>query len=54
MTTLPIPELPTEVVETHISVLFLHGDRVYKLHKPVKFEFVNFQDRQARRQDCER
>lgn len=54
MTTLPIPELPTKVVQTHISVLFFHRDRVYKLHKPVKFECVNFQDREARRQDCER
>ena len=54
MTSMPIPDLPTQVVDTHISVLFFRRDRVYKLHKPVKFEFVDFQDREARRQDCER
>lgn len=54
MTGRPIQEQPTQVVETHISVLFFHGERVYKLHKPVKFEFVDFRDREARRLDCER
>lgn len=42
------------VVETHISVLFFVGDRVYKVRKPVKFAFVDFEDREARRSDCER
>jgi hypothetical protein len=29
------------VRETHISVLVLIGDRVYKLKKPVSFDFVD-------------
>ena len=36
------------VVETHISVLFFLGDRVYKLRKPVRFDFLDFTDREAR------
>ncbi len=46
--------LAAEVVETHISTLFFVGDRVYKLRKPVQFEFVDFRSQTARRQDCER
>jgi len=40
------------VVETHISTLFFVGDRVFKLHKPVQFEFLDFREREARRADC--
>jgi aminoglycoside phosphotransferase family enzyme/predicted kinase len=40
------------VVETHLSVLVLLGERVYKFRKPVRFEFVDFTEREARRQDC--
>jgi aminoglycoside phosphotransferase family enzyme/predicted kinase len=42
------------VVETHLSVLFFLGDRVYKLRKPVHFDFVDFTDRGAREADCHR
>ncbi len=45
---------PAAVIETHISVLFFVGERVYKLRKPVKFGFVDFERREDRRQDCER
>jgi aminoglycoside phosphotransferase family enzyme/predicted kinase len=31
-----------ELVETHISRVFFAGDHVYKLKKPVKFEFLDF------------
>ena len=40
---------PVRVVETHISVLLFFGDKVYKIHKPVHFDFVDFRDRTARR-----
>ena len=42
------------IVETHISTLFFVGDRVFKLHKPVRFGFLDFRERKARRADCER
>ncbi len=45
---------PARVVETHISTLFFVGDRVYKLRKPVQFEFLDFRQRDVRRLDCER
>jgi len=48
------PLEPAAVVETHISTLFFVGDRVFKLHKPVQFEFLDFREREARRVDCER
>ena len=45
---------PVRVVETHISVLLFFGDKVYKIHKPVHFDFVDFRDRTARAADCRR
>ena len=42
----------TRVAETHISLLFFVGDRVFKLRKPVQFGFLDFRDREARRLDC--
>jgi aminoglycoside phosphotransferase family enzyme/predicted kinase len=42
------------VVETHISVLVFMGDRVYKLRKPVHFDFLDFTDRAVREADCRR
>jgi aminoglycoside phosphotransferase family enzyme/predicted kinase len=40
-------------VETHISWLFLAGDFVYKLKKPVDFGFLDFSTPQQRRRMCE-
>jgi hypothetical protein len=45
---------PTRVVETHISMLFFVGGRVYKMRKPVRFGFLDFRRRIDRRKDCER
>ena len=45
---------PVRVAETHISVLWFFGDKVYKIHKPVHFEFLDFRDRTARAADCHR
>jgi aminoglycoside phosphotransferase family enzyme len=42
------------VVETHLSLLFFVGERVYKLRKPVELGFVDFRERTARQADCER
>ncbi|MGO8873546.1 MAG: AAA family ATPase [Acidimicrobiales bacterium] len=50
----PVGALPTTMVETHVSLLFFIGDRVYKLRKPVQFGFADFRRREVRRTDCER
>ncbi|QDT00258.1 bifunctional aminoglycoside phosphotransferase/ATP-binding protein [Adhaeretor mobilis] len=42
-----------ELIETHISWLFLTDRYVYKLKKPVKFEFLDFTSLQARQRACE-
>ncbi len=42
------------VAETHISVLVFSGDRVYKIRKPVHFDFLDFRERVARLADCRR
>ena len=42
------------VVETHISVLVFVGDKVYKLRKPVHFDFLDFTERAVREADCRR
>jgi uncharacterized protein len=42
----------TTVVETHISNVFLVGDRAYKLKKPVSTGFLDFSDREARERAC--
>jgi aminoglycoside phosphotransferase family enzyme len=37
-----------------MSWVFLAGARVYKLKKPVRYEFLDFSTPEARREDCER
>jgi uncharacterized protein len=44
----------TDLVETHVSMLFFVGDHVYKLRKPVRFGFVDFTRRVDRLADCQR
>ena len=41
-----------EQIQTHISQVFLAGSHVYKLKKPVKFDFLDFSTRAAREQAC--
>jgi aminoglycoside phosphotransferase family enzyme/predicted kinase len=48
------PAEPIEVVETHISVVALQGDRAYKLKKPVRFAFVDLSTPELREADCRR
>ena len=42
-----------ELVQTHISAVFLAGDEVYKLKKPVRFSFLNYSTLQLRHRYCE-
>ena len=42
-----------EVIETHISWLFLAGEHAYKVRKPVRLPFLDFSSLEARRRDCE-
>lgn len=44
---------PVEVRETHISWVFLVGDRAYKLKKPVILPFVDYGTAQLRLEMCE-
>lgn len=41
------------VVETHMSWVFLTDDDVYKLHKPVRMDYLDFSTLARRRADCE-
>jgi aminoglycoside phosphotransferase family enzyme/predicted kinase len=43
-----------ELRETHISLVVLFGDRVYKLKKPVRLDFVDLSTREARERICHR
>lgn len=49
------PDAPAsvEVVESHISWVFLVGDRAFKLRKPVVFPFLDYGTPDRRRQMCE-
>ncbi|MCO5165432.1 MAG: AAA family ATPase [Planctomycetes bacterium] len=49
----PHPVDRVEVVQTHISVVFLAGERVYKLKKPVDLGFVDYSTLDRRRACCE-
>ena len=44
---------PVELVETHISWVFLTPDRAYKVKKPVVFPFLDYRDPGHRRELCE-
>lgn len=46
------PVRDVEVKETHMSWVFLAGERVYKLKKPVKYPFLDFSTLEAREADC--
>lgn len=41
-----------ELLETHISWVILTGDFVYKIKKPVRFEFVDYSTLESRRLNC--
>lgn len=48
----PYPVSGVEVIQTHISVVFLAGDYVYKLKKPVDFGFLDFTTPRRRLAAC--
>ena len=48
----PHPVDRVEMVETHISWVFLAGDRVYKVKKPVDLGFLDFRTLRRRRHFC--
>src|SRR5687767_6296126 len=43
---------PVKVIQTHLSVVFLAGDVVYKIKKPVDVGFANFTTLESRRFYC--
>ena len=49
----PHPVDTVELVQTHISYVFLAGDFVYKVKKPVDFGFLNFTTLARRRYYCQ-
>lgn len=50
----PHPVQKVELSQTHISVVALTEDVVYKIKKPVKFPFLDFSTLERRRYYCER
>ena len=50
------PDQPRSVqlTETHMSYVFLTGDLVYKMKKPIRLGMVDFTTLEARRLNCER
>ena len=48
----PDPVDGVEVIQTHISVVFLAGDLVYKIKKPVDFGFLDFTTLEKRLHFC--
>ena len=42
-----------EIIETHVSLVFLAGDRAYKLKRAVKYPYLDFSTAEYRRQACE-
>lgn len=51
-TAYPFPAETVDVVQTHISVVFLAGDVVYKLKKPVNLGFLDFGTLERRLHFC--
>ncbi|MGQ0636100.1 MAG: bifunctional aminoglycoside phosphotransferase/ATP-binding protein [Planctomycetaceae bacterium] len=49
----PAPVDAVDVLQTHISVVFLAGDFAYKLKKPVRLSFLDFSTPELRRHYCE-
>ncbi|CAJ0800015.1 hypothetical protein LMG19083_03383 [Ralstonia psammae] len=49
----PHPAADLQMIETHLSWVFLAGEFAYKVRKPVKLDFVDFSTLRARHTDCE-
>ena len=48
----PHPVSALELIETHLSWVFLTGEYVYKVKKPVQFDFVDFSTLALREHFC--
>src|SRR6266478_10248435 len=42
-----------DIIETHASLVFLAGDRAYKLKRAVKYSYLDFSTAERRRVACE-
>lgn len=51
--TFPVPGA-VRMIETHMSRVFLVGDRAYKMKKALRLEFADFTSLEARRLNCQR
>lgn len=49
----PEPSRRVTVRDTHLSRVFLTDDYVYKLKKPLRYDFLDFSSRKARLRNCE-
>lgn len=49
----PFPVEAVDIEETHISIVFLAGDLVYKVKKPVDFGFLDFTTLELRHHFCQ-
>ncbi len=49
----PEPTRRVRTRDTHLSRVFLTDDYVYKLKKPLRYDFLDFSTRQARLRNCE-
>jgi aminoglycoside phosphotransferase family enzyme len=45
--------ISVEVVETHMSLIFMVGDRAYKIKKPIRLPFADFSTLEARKANCQ-
>jgi uncharacterized protein len=43
---------PVQLIQTHVSYVFITGDFVYKLKKPVNFGFLDFSTLEKRKHFC--
>lgn len=44
---------PVERIDTHISIVFLAGERAYKLKRDIRFSYLDYSDPEERRRFCE-
>jgi len=42
-------KIPVEIIQTHASIIFLTGDYVYKVKKPVNYNFLDFSTLEKRK-----
>lgn len=52
-TAYPHPTDKIQTIQTHVSCVFLTGEYVYKVKKPMDFGFLNYQSLEDRRRFCE-